>query len=281
MYVSRRTRTPEPKQIPARTAADLNQKIAGCKPFTLAWKPTTAGTVSIEIITGASQGTLVSAGTVASGIANTGIFVWTPSAALGANAVTGYKIIVDATKEFQYSVPFSVSPCASEETTSTPPAVSTPTYGPTSSSSSVPEYSTSAPVSEVPTYVPSSSCVSTSTSTVYVNPPVGTGYPVAPAPPAGTGYPVAPAPPAGTGYPVAPAPPAGTGYPMVPGVPSAPVAPYPVNPPTTGTTVYPTASGTGSGVYPTAPPGEFTGAASAVKAGLSFAVAAAAFAFML
>jgi hypothetical protein len=202
----------------------------------------------------------VPVGTVASGIPNSGTFSWTPAAALGANAVTGYKIIVDATGEFQYSVPFKVAPCASEET-STPPVV-TPTVTPSASSQ---VYATATP--EVPTpEVPSSSCTSTYTSTIYVNPPSGTGYvPAPPAPPAGSGY--------------VPAPPAGTSYPHVPAVPSGPVAPYPVNPPST--TVYPTASGTGSGVYPTAPPPEFTGAASAVKAGLSFAGAAAAFAFML
>jgi len=219
-------------------APATNEVVPGCKPYTLKWNPTTAGTVSIEIISGASQGTLVPVGTVATGIANSGTFSWTPAAALGANAVTGYKIIVDATGEFQFSVPFSVSACKPDEVTSTPVATPTPTKEGEG-------YPTSTPETVYPTTTPEPSSSCTTTSTVYVNPPAGTGYPHVP---------------------------------VVPGPNTN--APYPVNPPTT---MYPTATGTGGVGYPTAtpPPPEFTGAASAVKAGLSFAGAAAAFAFML
>jgi hypothetical protein len=191
------TNSENPTSAPA-----TGEKVPGCKPYTLKWNPTTKGTVSIEIISGASQGTLVPVGKVATGIANSGSFVWTPEAALGANAVTGYKIYDDATGTFQYSVPFSVdgstckgvvsTPSASKDgyPTSTPPVI----Y----SSSSSKGYPTSTPV------MPSSSSCTT-TSTVYV-PPHGTGYP---APPHnGTTY--APAPPPTTLYPT------GTGVPVPP-----------------------------------------------------------------
>lgn len=220
---------------PTSTPA-TSEVVPGCKPYTLKWNPTTSGSVSIEIISGASQGTLVPVGRVANKIANSGSFVWTPAAELGSNAVTGYKIIVDATGEFQYSVPFSVSPCKDvvKPTTSSAPGG----YSVTTPQPEKPVYSTGKPV------VPSSSC--TTTSTVYVNPPAGTGYPPAP---------------------------------VVPG--NNTTGPYPVVPPTT---MYPTATGTGGSSYPTGTkptPPEFTGAASAVKAGLGLVGAAAAAVFML
>jgi hypothetical protein len=70
---------------------DISQVVPGCKPYTLKWNPVSAGTVSIEIISGATQGTQVPVGKIATGIPNTGSFVWTPEASLGANAFTGCK----------------------------------------------------------------------------------------------------------------------------------------------------------------------------------------------
>lgn len=222
---------------------DVNEVVPGCKPYTLAWTPTSEGTVSIEIISGASQGTLVPVGQVASGIANTGSFVWTPAASLGENAVTGYKIFIDGspTGEFQYSKPFSVdgTTCSEEPTPEEPEE---PTKGetyPTASETKETSYPTETPV------VPTSS-VCTTTSTVYVNPPT-TGYPTAPAQNTTAPYPVNPP---TTLYPTAPLP---TG---------------------TGSVGYPTAT-------PTPPAQEFPGAASATKAGLGLIGAAAAFIFML
>lgn len=184
------------------SAPATGEKVPGCKPYTLKWNPTTKGTVSIEIISGASQGTLVPVGKVATGIANTGSFVWTPEAALGANAVTGYKIYDDATGTFQYSVPFSVDGSTCKDVVSTPSAskdgypVSTPAV-----SSSSKGYPTSTPP------VVSSSSTCTTTSTVYV-PPKGTGYPVPPAKNTTATYVPAPPPttlyPTGTGAPVPP-----------------------------------------------------------------------------
>jgi hypothetical protein len=202
------TNSENPTSTPA-----TGEKVPGCKPYTLKWNPTTKGTVSIEIISGASQGTLVPVGKVATGIANSGSFVWTPEAALGANAVTGYKIYDDATGTFQYSVPFSVDGSTCKGVVSTPSASKNgyPTSTPIIySSSSSKGYPTSTPV------MPSSSSCTT-TSTVYV-PPKGTGYP---APPSnGTTY--APAPPPTTLYPT------GTGVPVPPkGTPTPPPQQFP------------------------------------------------------
>ncbi|KAF2679921.1 hypothetical protein K458DRAFT_407763 [Lentithecium fluviatile CBS 122367] len=185
------------------SAPATGEVVPGCEPYTLKWNPTTKGTVSIEIISGATQGTLVPVGKVATGIANTGSFVWTPEAALGENAVTGYKIYDDATGTFQYSVPFSVdgSTCKDTETPTPTPEPTKDTYptGPTPSETKTPEYPTSTPI-------PSSSTTCTTTSTIYV-PPTGTGYPPAPSKNSTAPYPVVPPTtlyPTGTGSPVAP-----------------------------------------------------------------------------
>lgn len=191
------------------SAPATGEKVPGCKPYTLKWNPTTKGTVSIEIISGASQGTLVPVGKVATGIANSGSFVWTPEAALGNNAVTGYKIYDDTTGLFQYSVPFSVDGATCKDATT--PSASKDTY-PTKTPIVSSSYPTSTPV------VPTSSC--TTTSTVYV-PPHGTGYPAPPPAHNGTTtYP--PANPPTTLYPT------GTGAPVPPkGTPTPPVQQFP------------------------------------------------------
>jgi len=237
------TETPElnhPSNIP--------QVIPGCKPFTLRWQAVYEGTVSIEVIGGPTQGTQIPIATIASGIPNSGEFVWTPEASFGANAFTGYKIINDGspTGEFTFSVPFSVDASTCDEA-STPVAPVEPTVAPTASKDTSPNYPTETPIVVVPS---TSSC--TTTSTVYVNPPSGTGYPVVPAPVHNTTAP----------------------YPVVPG----PTTLYP-------TATAPLPSGTGGASYPTSAPTppaqEFPGAASSVKAGLGLAGAAAAFIFML
>jgi hypothetical protein len=244
------------------TAPATGEVVPGCKPYTLKWNPVSAGTVSIEIISGATQGTQVPVGKIATGIPNTGSFVWTPEASLGANAFTGYKIYNDgsATGEFTYSVPFKIdaSSCAVPTTSSSAP-VETPTESsyPTETASASETTSMSYPTETPVIPSPSSSSICTTTSTVYVQAPSPTApaeTPVAPYPtaPAGTGAPY----PSGTA-------PAGTGYP---------------------TTLAPLPSGTGAPVpYPSATPPaqEFPGAASGVKAGLGLAGAAAAFILML
>jgi len=188
-------------------APATGEVIPGCKPYTLKWNAVSAGTVSIEIISGPTQGTQVPVSKPASGIANTGSFVWTPEASLSANAFTGYKIYVDgsATGEFTYSVPFKVDACAPEEPTAPEEPITTPT------ASQYPDTTMTYPT-ETPVEPSSSSC--TTTSTVYVNPP-STAYPTAPAqnttgPYPTTMYPTVPLP-SGTGgvYPTAaPTPPA-------------------------------------------------------------------------
>lgn len=194
------------------SAPATGEKVPGCKPYTLKWNPTTKGTVSIEIISGASQGTLVPVGKVATGIPNSGSFVWTPEAALGNNAVTGYKIYDDTTGLFQYSVPFSVDGATCKDATTPSASKNTyPTSTPLISSTGYPTASSSKPVE------PTSSC--TTTSTVYV-PPKGTGYPVPP--PANNGTTYVPAPPPTTLYPT------GTGAPVPPtGTPTPPVQQFP------------------------------------------------------
>jgi hypothetical protein len=192
------------------SAPATGEKVPGCKPYTLKWNPTTKGTVSIEIISGASQGTLVPVGKVATGIPNSGSFVWTPEAALGKNAVTGYKIYDDSTGLFQYSVPFSVDGATCKDTTT--PSASKDTY-PTSTPIVSSGYPTSTPTPPAPT----SSC--TTTSTVYV-PPKGTGYPAPP--PANNGTTYVPAPPPTTLYPT------GTGAPVPPkSTPTPPAQEFP------------------------------------------------------
>lgn len=223
---------------------NTGEVVPGCKPYTLTWQVVSEGTVSIEIISGATQGTQVPVGFAVKGIPNTGSYVWTPEASLAANAFTGYKIYDDAEGDFEYSKPFSVdgASCAEEPSTLEVPDVPTAskdeTY-PTASETKEPTYPTETPV------VPTSS-VCTTTSTVYVNPPT-------------------------TGYPTAPAQNTTGPYPVVPPTTLYPTAPLPTG---TGGVGYPSAT-------PTPPAQEFPGAASATKAGLGLMGAAAAFIFML
>jgi len=89
-------------------------------PYTITWNPTTAGTVTLVLLRGPSTN-VVPLYPIAEKIANTGVYVWTPSAALQPDTTHyGIQLIVDATGQFQYTTQFGIS---------------NPAYGASSSSS--------------------------------------------------------------------------------------------------------------------------------------------------
>ncbi|PNP42544.1 hypothetical protein TGAM01_v203757 [Trichoderma gamsii] len=105
-----------------------NQVITAGQPFTIQWEAPAkyaAGTISIELIGGATQGTQVPLSTIATGIANSaGSFVWNVPADLGADAFYGFIVKYESNPSvFQYSNPFHVkagsAPPAKDTTTVT------------------------------------------------------------------------------------------------------------------------------------------------------------------
>ncbi len=78
-------------------------------PYTITWNPTTAGTVTLVLLRGPSTN-VVPLYPIAEKIANTGVYVWTPSAALQPDTTHyGIQLIVDATGQFQYTTQFGIS----------------------------------------------------------------------------------------------------------------------------------------------------------------------------
>ncbi|MCJ1229666.1 hypothetical protein MMC12_006335 [Toensbergia leucococca] len=87
----------------------LNQIVPAGTPFTVQWTPTTAGTVTILLLQGPSTD-VVPLYPIASSIANSGTFSWTPSDSLVPQSTHyGLQLIVDATGQYQYSTQFGIS----------------------------------------------------------------------------------------------------------------------------------------------------------------------------
>ncbi|KAM0512666.1 hypothetical protein ACHAPE_008691 [Trichoderma viride] len=110
------------------TSPSNNQVITAGQPFTIQWEAPAkyaAGTISIELIGGATQGTQVPLSTIATGIANSaGTFTWNVPATLGNDAFYGFVVKYDSNPSvFQYSNPFHVkagsAPPAQDTTTVT------------------------------------------------------------------------------------------------------------------------------------------------------------------
>lgn len=97
----------EPSGNPIR--APLSEIVPACKPYTIRWDPTSAGPITIQLLRGPPTN-VVPIDTLVSGVANSGSFVWTPSAALEADVSRyGLQITDDVTKNFQYSNQFGIS----------------------------------------------------------------------------------------------------------------------------------------------------------------------------
>ena len=89
--------------------APLSEIVPACKAFTIRWDPTSAGPITIQLLRGPSTN-VVPIDTLVSGVANSGSFVWTPSASLEADVSRyGLQITDDVTGNFQYSNQFGIS----------------------------------------------------------------------------------------------------------------------------------------------------------------------------
>ncbi|KAF3484073.1 extracellular serine-threonine rich protein [Arthroderma uncinatum] len=169
----------------------LNQQVEAGKPFTITWKPTTKGKISILLLRGPSINVKPIA-TLADSIENTGTFNWIPSTSLE-NDVTHYgiQIIVEGTGQYQYSTQFGVKNDTPLQPKPSAPA--TPTW--TGRQPTAPVTHIAVPVgtgTTVPTGVvtlTTSVCPPSSTQTQApgVPHPTGTGVPtgVPPPPPPG------------------------------------------------------------------------------------------------
>ncbi|KAF2852550.1 hypothetical protein T440DRAFT_477476 [Plenodomus tracheiphilus IPT5] len=231
----------EPKGNPI--SRPLNEIVPACKPFTITWQPTTPNTVSVLLLKGPAVNVVKFGPALAEGIANSGTLVWTPASSLEATTgPNGYGIQIIDDVTGQY------------------------------------QYSTQFGISTDGCVASSSAPASASGSAA--------GYPVA-SPSSKEGYPVA-SPSAEysasksavhSAYPTAPYPtkPAASTLIYSTGVPYNTTAIQPTGSLTIPSSLRPTASGNAT----TSRLPEATGAASALQAGLSFAGAAVAFAFML
>jgi hypothetical protein len=102
---------------------------------------------------------VIQTATLATGIPNSGTFIWTPSGSLPANSTVKYglQLIDDVTGQFQYSTQFGLSKgpeCASPSVTATPSVPDTPiisaTEQPSQSATSRPSTNTAAASSPSP-----------------------------------------------------------------------------------------------------------------------------------
>ncbi len=144
-------------------------------PYTITWNPTTAGTVTLVLLRGPSTN-VVPLYPIAEKIANTGVYVWTPSAALQPDTTHyGIQLIVDATGQFQYTTQFGIS---------------NPAYGASSSSSSslasssfsMPSASAYAAAAASSSPSPYATTMKPSTTTMAAISQIADGQPQAPAP---------------------------------------------------------------------------------------------------
>ncbi|KAJ4412469.1 hypothetical protein N0V82_008788 [Gnomoniopsis sp. IMI 355080] len=102
----------------AITAPAKAEVVPACSTYKLTWDyvSTYAGTVSIQLLQGATSTTLQLGPVIASGVDNSlGAYDWAVDCALGADATYGIKITYDNDASgvtFQYSNPFSISKAA-------------------------------------------------------------------------------------------------------------------------------------------------------------------------
>jgi len=92
--------------------APLNQIVPAGKPFTIQWKPTTPGKVTLYLLKGPSNDKLEPISTLADSIDNTGSYDWTPADNLDpTTGASGYglELVVEGTGEYQYSTPIGIS----------------------------------------------------------------------------------------------------------------------------------------------------------------------------
>ncbi|MCJ1365738.1 hypothetical protein MMC16_004863 [Acarospora aff. strigata] len=122
-------------------------------PYTVTWNPTTAGTVTLVLLRGPSTN-VVPLYPIVEKVANTGVYVWTPSAALEPDTSHyGIQLIVDETGQYQYTTQFGISN----------PAFGASSSSASSSSASSSSATTTATTTAIPTQEPSSSSTTTMT----------------------------------------------------------------------------------------------------------------------
>ncbi|RFU71889.1 hypothetical protein TARUN_10374 [Trichoderma arundinaceum] len=167
------------------TVPGSNQVIAAGAPFTVEWDAPAkyaAGTITIELIGGATQATQQVLGTIATGVQNSAKkYVWTVDSSLGADAFYGLIFRLESNPSvFQYSNPFHIK-AGSVHASSSAPA------GPAKTTSAGGSYGNVPPYGDVPpadtTTVTTSTGVKTVTlATQSTEAPVTTSAPYAPPP---------------------------------------------------------------------------------------------------
>jgi hypothetical protein len=217
--------------------------VPACKAFTITWQPTTPNSVSLILLRGPATNVVPLGAPIVTGIANSGSFVWTPSASLEADTTHyGLQLIDDITGQYQYSTQFGISKGADCNlvVSSTASASSSPGYGGGYSASAA---SSTAHASATTVAYPVSSAVSSKINSTTII--TKTSAPVV----------------------------ASTGAPANSSIIQ------PTNPLTVPSSLYASPTSSPSATKSALP--ESTGAASSIKTGLGFVGAAAAFAFML
>ncbi|PKY04289.1 hypothetical protein P168DRAFT_155607 [Aspergillus campestris IBT 28561] len=87
----------------------LDEVVPAGKPYTITWKPTTKGPVSLVLLRGPSTNVQPIA-TIAEQIENTGKYEWTPSTSLEPDVTHyGLLIVVENTRQYQWSTQFGIS----------------------------------------------------------------------------------------------------------------------------------------------------------------------------
>jgi hypothetical protein len=111
----------------------LEEAVPAGKPYTITWKPTTPGPITLVFLKGPASNAIAQYA-IAEHIDNSGSYQWTPSASL-APGKTGYGILLvdESTGAYQYSTQFGIS--NSDNSGSTGGATATQA-GPTTTASS-------------------------------------------------------------------------------------------------------------------------------------------------
>ncbi|PLN84442.1 Ser-Thr-rich glycosyl-phosphatidyl-inositol-anchored membrane family-domain-containing protein [Aspergillus taichungensis] len=100
------TKNPEGNSI---AKPGLDEVVPAGKPYTITWKPTTKGPVSLVLLRGPSTNVQPIA-TIAEKIENTGEYEWTPSTGLEPDVTHyGLLIVVENTRQYQWSTQFGIS----------------------------------------------------------------------------------------------------------------------------------------------------------------------------
>jgi len=87
----------------------LNEVVPAGTAYPITWDPTTQGTVTLVLLRGPSDN-VEPLYPIASGIPNTGSYLWTPSSSLEPDTTHyGIQLIVDSTGQYQYTTQFGIS----------------------------------------------------------------------------------------------------------------------------------------------------------------------------